>query len=106
RVNTFTSIFLTKLDILSAFDTIKVANAYTSGGVRYDEFPTQQSVLYHCEPEYEELPGWKTDISGVRAFGDLPPEAQSYVTYVAEKVGVPIGWVSVGPERSQLITLT
>jgi adenylosuccinate synthase len=105
RVNTFTSLFLTKLDILSAFETIKVANAYSSEGVRYDEFPTQQSVLYHCEPEYEELPGWQTDITGVRSFDDLPSAAQDYVRYIEEKVDVPIGWVSVGPERSQLITL-
>ncbi len=105
RVNTFTNLFLTKLDILSAFDTIKVANAYTSGGARYDEFPMQQSVLYHCEPEYEELPGWNTDITGVREFSDLPGPAQDYIRYIEELADVPVGWVSVGPERSQLITL-
>ena len=105
RVNTFTKIFLTKMDILSAFDTIKIANAYQSDGVRHDEFPAQQSVLYHCEPEYEELQGWNTDITGVREFEDLPAAAQSYIRYIEEKVEVPIGWVSVGPERSQLITL-
>jgi adenylosuccinate synthase len=105
RVNTFTSLFLTKLDILSAFGTIKVANAYSSGGTRYDEFPMQQSVLYHCEPEYEELPGWETDISGVREFAELPAPAQDYIRYIEEIAGVAVGWVSVGPERSQLITL-
>jgi adenylosuccinate synthase len=105
RVNTFTSLFLTKMDILSAFDNIKIANAYTSGGERYDEFPVQQSVLYHCEPEYDELPGWKSDITGIRKFEDLPTEARDYVRYIENKVGVPVGWVSVGPERSQLITL-
>ncbi len=105
RVNTFTKLFLTKMDILSAFDTIRIANAYQSDGVTYDEFPAQQSVLYHCEPEYEELPGWKTDITGVREFDDLPVEAQDYIRYIEEKTEVPIGWVSVGPERSQLITL-
>ena len=105
RVNTFTKLFLTKMDILSAFDTIKIANAYQSDGVTYDEFPAQQSVLYHCEPEYEELPGWKTDITGLREFDDLPVEAQNYIRYIEEKTEVPIGWVSVGPERSQLITL-
>ncbi len=103
RVNTFTKLFLTKLDILSAFDTIKVATAYTSRGERYDEFPSQQSVLYHCEPVYEELPGWKTDIAGVRSYDDLPKEARAYIEYVQEASGVPIGWASVGPERSQLI---
>jgi adenylosuccinate synthase len=105
RVNTFTNLFLTKLDILSAFDTIKVANAYSSGGTRYEEFPMQQSVLYHCEPEYHELPGWNTDITGVREFSDLPGPAQDYIRYIEEIADVPVGWVSVGPERSQLITL-
>jgi adenylosuccinate synthase len=106
RVNTFTSLFLTKLDILSAFDTIKVATAYLSGGERYDTFPSQQSVLYHCEPVYEELPGWKTDITAVRRYDDLPKETRSYIEYIQDKVEVPIGWVSVGPERSQLVSLS
>jgi adenylosuccinate synthase len=74
RVNSLTEIFLTKLDILSAFDTIKVANAYTSLGERYDEFPRQQRVLYDCTPVYEELPGWRTDISGARSYDELPRE--------------------------------
>jgi adenylosuccinate synthase len=103
RVNSLTKIFLTKMDILSAFDTIKVATAYRAGDERYDQFPSQQSVLYHCEPVYDELPGWKTDITGVRVFADLPAEARSYVEYIRDSVSTPIGWVSVGPERSQLI---
>jgi adenylosuccinate synthase len=94
------------MDILSAFDTIKVATAYTSGGERHEHFPAQQSVLYHCEPEYEELPGWGDDISRVRSFGDLPTEARSYIEYIQEAAGVPIGWVSVGPERRQLIEIS
>jgi adenylosuccinate synthase len=106
RVNTFTSLFLTKMDILSAFDTIKVATAYQSAGERYDHFPSQQSVLYHCEPVYDELPGWGDDITGVRSYQDLPRPARDYVEYIREAVGVPIGWVSVGPERSQLIKVS
>ncbi len=103
RVNSLTRIFLTKLDILSAFDTIRVAVAYRAGDDRYTEFPDRQSVLYHCEPEYEELAGWGTDITGARDYDDLPKEAQAYIEYITEAVGVPVGWVSVGPERSQLV---
>lgn len=103
RVNTLTRIFLTKLDILSAFETIKVATAYESAGRTYDEFPSQQSVLYKCEPVYEELPGWGEDITGARRYEELPGEARDYIEYIQEAVGVPIGWVSVGPERSQLV---
>jgi adenylosuccinate synthase len=106
RINTFTRLFLTKLDILSAFDTIKVATGYTSATERFDEFPAQQSVLYHCEPSYHELPGWKDDITGIREFGKLPTEAKAYIEYVQEAAGVPVGWVSVGPERSQLIEIS
>ena len=103
RVNSLTRVFLTKLDILSAFETIKVAVAYESGGERFEEFPSQQSVLYKCEPVYEELPGWGDDITGVRQYEELPAEARSYIEYIQDAVGVPIGWVSVGPERTQLV---
>jgi adenylosuccinate synthase len=103
RVNSLTEIFLTKLDILSAFDTIKVANAYTSLGDRYDEFPRQQRVLYNCTPVLTELPGWRTDISGCREYEDLPANARSYIEHIEEAVGVPVGWISVGPERNQMI---
>ena len=106
RVNSLTKLFLTKMDILSAFDTIKVATGYRANGESYDEFPAQQSVLYHCEPEYQELPGWGEDITGVREYGDLPKEARMYIEYIREAVGVPVGWVSVGPERSQLIEIS
>jgi adenylosuccinate synthase len=103
RVNSLTHLFLTKLDILSAFDTIKVSTAYTSLGERFEEFPRQQRVLYNCTPVLEELPGWSTDISGVRTYDDLPENARRYVEYIEKVAGVPVKWVSVGPERQQLI---
>lgn len=104
RVNSLTDLFITKLDILSEFETIKVATAYTSLGERYTEFPRQQRVLYNCAPVLEELPGWTVDISGVTEFDKLPKEAQQYIEFIADHTGVPVNWVSVGPERSQLIT--
>jgi adenylosuccinate synthase len=103
RVNSFTRIFMTKMDILSAFDTIKVATGYRVGDETYSEFPAQQSVLYNCEPVYEELSGWGEDITGVRRLADLPKEARAYIEYIEDAVGVQIRWVSVGPERSQLV---
>ena len=103
RVNSLTKIFLTKLDILSAFETIKVAVGYSAGDTEYREFPDQQSVLYHCEPVYEELDGWGEDITPAREYGDLPAAARAYIEYVQDAAGVPVGWVSVGPERSQLV---
>jgi adenylosuccinate synthase len=106
RVNSLTKIFLTKLDILSAFDTIKVATGYRSAEGDFTDFPAQQSVLYHCEPTYDELPGWREDITGIREYDDLPKAARTYIEYIQDSVGVPVGWVSVGPERSQLIELS
>ena len=103
RINSLTSIFLTKLDILSAFDEIKVCVGYTSLGQRYDEFPRQQRVLYNCQPVYETLPGWGVDIMDVRSYADLPKEAQQYIEYIEERTGVGCDWISVGPEREQLL---
>ena len=101
-----TSIALTKLDVLSAFDKIKVCVAYKADGKTYDYFPMQQSVLYpkHVEPVYEELPGWYgQDITGCRSFEELPANAQRYVTYLEELCGVPMSIVAVGPDRDQTI---
>ena len=103
-VNGLTDVALTKLDVLSAFDTIKVCVAYECNGERYDYFPMQQSVLFHAKPVYEELPGWKgEDITSCRTFDELPENAKSYVEYLEKKEGVPISIVAVGPDRDQTI---
>jgi adenylosuccinate synthase len=106
RINSLTRVFLTKMDILSAFDTIQVATGYRAEGELYEEFPSQQSVLYNCEPVYDELPGWRDDITGARELTDLPKETRAYIEYIEDAIEVPIGWVSVGPERSQLVELS
>ena len=104
RINSLTEIFITKLDILSAFDTIRVATAYMSLGERYDEFPRQQRVLYNCTPVYDELQGWTTDITGCRRETDLPKAARAYIEYIEAHAGVPVSFVSVGPERQQMLS--
>ncbi len=103
-VNGLTDIALTKLDVLSEFDTIKVCVAYEHEGKRYDYLPMQQSVLFHAKPIYVELPGWKgVDITGCKKFEELPENAQNYVKFVEEFVGAPITMISVAPERDQTI---
>ena len=100
--NSLTDMALTKLDVLSAFDTIKVCVAYKADGKEYDYFPMQQSALYpgHVEPVYVELPGWKgEDITGCRTFEELPENAQNYIRFVEDFVGAPITMISVAPER-------
>ncbi|MXZ68059.1 MAG: adenylosuccinate synthase [Acidimicrobiia bacterium] len=104
RVNSLTDLFITKLDVLSGFDTIRVATGYRSGRDTHSEFPRQQRVLYNCSPIYETLEGWDEDITGIRSFEELPGQARRYIEFIEDQVGVPVGWVSVGPERSQVVT--
>lgn len=103
RVNGFTDIFLTKLDVLSEFDTLKIATAYEYDGQRYEHFPPHQSIFHHAEPTYQELPGWGGDITQVTRFEDLPKEAREYVEALEDFANAPITWVSVGPAREQTL---
>jgi adenylosuccinate synthase len=103
RVNGLTDLFLTKLDVLSEFERLKVAVAYRYEGREYAQFPPHQSIFHHAEPVYEELPGWGEDITGVTRWEDLPPAARAYVEFVEEQSGVPVTWVSVGPRRDQTL---
>ena len=104
EVNGLTDVAFTKLDVLSAFDTIKVCVAYEHEGVRYDYFPMQQSVLHHAKPIYVELPGWKDeDITGCRTYEELPENTRKYIEYLEEVCGVPMSIIAVGPDRDQTI---
>ena len=105
RINGLTDIALTKLDVLSEFDRLKVCVAYETDEGRFDEFPRQQRVLYESRPVYEELPGWAEDISGARSLEDLPPKARDYIAYVEKAAGVPVTMVSVGPQRAATLSL-
>lgn len=103
RINGITGLALTKLDVLSTFDTISVCIGYRHEGIEYSEFPADQSVFQAAEPRYEQLAGWNEDISGARKFSDLPQAAQDYVHRIEELSGIPIVAVSVGPEKDQTI---
>ena len=103
RVNGLTDHFLTKLDVLSQFETLRVCRAYRYQGEEYEHFPPHQSIFHHAEPIYEDLPGWQTDITEIRSYTDLPANAQSYVEYLEELMAVPVSWVSVGPDREQTL---
>jgi adenylosuccinate synthase len=103
RVNGLTAHFLTKLDVLGEFDTLRVCRAYRYQGDEYEHFPPHQSIFHAAEPVYEEVPGWRRDISAVTDYADLPKEAQAYVDRLEALGGVPIRWVSVGPARRQTL---
>ncbi|XP_036123829.1 adenylosuccinate synthetase isozyme 1 isoform X4 [Molossus molossus] len=104
-VNGFTALALTKLDILDALDEIKVGVSYKLNGKRIPYFPANQEILQKVEVEYETLPGWKADTTGARKWEDLPPQAQSYVRFVENHVGVAVKWVGVGKSRDSIIQL-
>jgi adenylosuccinate synthase len=91
------------LDVLSVVDELKICVAYNLNGERTTDFPGDAFLLEKCEPVYETLPGWKTDISKIRKPADLPKEARRYVDRLAELIEVPVSIVSVGPDRDQTI---
>lgn len=103
RINGLTEMAITKLDVLSRFETLQVCIAYELDGERIETVPAHPAELARCRPLYETLPGWKTDISAQRSFEDLPREAQDYVTFVEDLVGIPAALISVGPARDQTI---
>ncbi|MDE2821731.1 MAG: adenylosuccinate synthase [Chloroflexota bacterium] len=102
-VNGLSELMLTKMDILSGFDELKLAVAYQIDGERHEYPPVTNEQLERAVPIYETLPGWRDDITGCRALEELPAAARNYVERVAELCEVPIKSVSVGPEREQLV---
>lgn len=105
EVNGLTDIALTKLDVLSAFDELKICVAYECDGETYDYFPMQQSVLFHAKPVYKTMPGWKgEDITKAKSFEDLPANAQAYIEELERLSGVKATIISVGPDRDQTFT--
>jgi adenylosuccinate synthase len=104
RINSLTGLVITKLDVLSGLDTVRLGTSYRGAeGAEFSHFPYHQSVLHHAEAEYEELPGWSEDLSGCRTLEDLPPGARAYLDRIAESTGVPVVLVGVGPGRDQVI---
>lgn len=101
RLNGLTEMFVTKLDVLSGFETVKVCTGYRAGDEVFDEFPPHQSLFHRAEPVYEELDGWNEEIDEARSFEDLPKNARAYVRRMEELVGVPASVVSIGPAREQ-----
>lgn len=106
EVNSMTDIALTKLDVLSCVPRIKVCVAYKANDKIYDYFPMQHSIIYpkNVTPIYEELPGWEgIDITDCRKLSDLPKNAQRYITYLQDSLGVQASIIAIGPDRNQTI---
>jgi adenylosuccinate synthase len=103
RLNGLTEMAITKLDVLSRFDTLALCVAYELNGQRIEAFPTDLTILDRCRAIYETVPGWGTDISDARTFAHLPKQARDYVARIEELVSIPASTISVGPERHQTI---
>ena len=104
RLNGLTELVLTKLDVLSEFDTIPVCVAYKlPDGTITEEFPAHHSDFHHAAPVWEERPGWGTDISDATEWEQLPQAARAYVDWVADQLGIPVTLVGVGVRRDQVL---
>jgi adenylosuccinate synthase len=105
RVNGLTSLALTKLDVLSAFDEIPVCVRYRlPDGGETDEFPAHQSDFHHAWPMYETLPGWRRRLDGVNEVQELPTAARRYVEYVESALELEVSMIGTGAERERVIT--
>jgi len=98
-----TGLAVTKLDVLSGSEEIKLCRAYRLGGRETTRFPLAAEDLAECQPVYETVPGWREDLSGMREYDELPKEARSYLARIAEGVGAPIAYVSLGPSAEETI---
>ncbi|MGP8051763.1 MAG: adenylosuccinate synthase [Desulfobaccales bacterium] len=105
RLNGLTGLAVTKLDVLTGVDPVKICVAYDLNGERRETIPPTIQELESCRPVYEELPGWQQDIRKVRRFQELPAATRDYLQRLEKLVGVPIQIVSVGPDREETIVV-
>ncbi len=105
RINGYTSLVLTRLDVLDSFDSIKVCSHYELDGEVVTDFPGSVAILERCKPVYENLPGWSAPTAGVTRLEDLPHNARAYVDRVQQLVGRPIDIISTGPHRDETVVV-
>jgi adenylosuccinate synthase len=104
-LNGFSSIAVTKLDVLDGFSSLKICTSYRRGAERYTRVPSTE-IMEGAEPEFEELPGWSQSTTSARSWDELPAAAQRYLSRIEELVGAPISIVSVGRGREETIVAT
>ncbi|GBF32431.1 adenylosuccinate synthetase [Desulfocucumis palustris] len=105
RINGLDYLAITKLDVLTGLESLKICTGYNYRGELLTEFPPTLKVLGECQPVYEEMPGWKEDISSVKSFAELPETARAYLNRISQISGAPVGIVGVGPGREQTLIL-
>ena len=105
RVSGVDCIAVMLLDVLSKLDELKICEAYEINGQRTTDFPSQLDDLAQAKPIYRTLPGWKSDITGVRKLEDFPKPARRYIDTVSELLETKVGFISIGPDREQTVIL-
>jgi len=105
RLNGLDSLAITKLDVLTGLEKLKICVGYEINGEKISERPVSLKKMAACRPVYKEMPGWKDDISGARSLDQLPPEAQAYIKAIETLTGVPASIISVGPGRDETIVV-
>ena len=105
KINGISGLAITKLDVLSGFDFIKICVGYLYKGELITDFPSSTEVLANCTPVYEEMHGWQENISGFKNLSDLPPQVRAYLDKIEESTGVPIRMVSLGASREKIILI-
>ncbi len=103
RINGFTGMAITRLDILDVFPRLKICVGYKLDEQTIDYFPANIATLERCQPIYEELPGWQTPTSHIRQYDELPPQARGYIARLEELASCPAKLICVGPGREQTI---
>lgn len=103
RLNGFTAVNLTKLDVLTGLPQLQIGTAYIYKGKKITEFPADLGILADCRVEYESVPGWKEDISGARRFADLPKNCQKYVMVLEKFIGCPAKFLGTGKGREEMV---
>jgi len=102
-INDYNALCVTKLDVLSGLEELKIAVEYRIDGKKIPSFPANLENLAQVEVVYDTVPGWKEDITSARTFEDLPANAQSYINKIEEVIGSPVKWIGVGPGREAMI---
>lgn len=105
RVSGLSYLAVTLLDVLTGIDELKIVTSYNLDGQEIDYLPSDIEDYERVTPNYMVLPGWKTDISQVKSYDELPKEAKNYLDVISNLVGVKIGMFSVGPDRNQTIMI-
>ena len=104
EINGVTKLYMMKADVLTGFDTIKVCTHYNYRGEKIDFFPYNIEEK-NVQPIYTEVPGWKEDLTGVKSASEFPENLKNYISYIEKETGIKIEVVSVGPDRTQTITM-